>query len=161
MKVVVDMLGRTETLDFLIEENDAKFRFGSEAERAASILAVEPGVYSVVMNGRSYDARVSGKTVLLCGRAIDVDVRDPRAMAASKGAASGHGRQQILSPMPGKVVRILIAVGDSVEAGQGLIVVEAMKMQNEMKSPKAGVVVAMKAQEGATVGAGDVLAVIE
>jgi biotin carboxyl carrier protein len=63
--------------------------------------------------------------------------------------------------MPGKIVRLLVAEGDSVEAGQGLLVVEAMKMQNEMKAPKAGCVVSLKAHEGATVAAGDVLATIE
>ena len=62
--------------------------------------------------------------------------------------------------MPGKVVRLLVAVGDAVEAGQGLIVVEAMKMQNEMKSPKAGMVVEMKTKSGATVTAGEILLLI-
>ena len=63
--------------------------------------------------------------------------------------------------MPGKVVRVLVAPGDAVEAGQGLIVVEAMKMQNEMKASRAGRVAAVPAKEGATVAAGDVLATIE
>ncbi|HSB13592.1 MAG TPA: acetyl-CoA carboxylase biotin carboxyl carrier protein subunit, partial [Bryobacteraceae bacterium] len=65
------------------------------------------------------------------------------------------------APMPGKVVRVLAAEGDLVEAGQGLLVVEAMKMQNEVKAPKAGRVAALAAREGGTVAAGDVLAVIE
>jgi biotin carboxyl carrier protein len=63
--------------------------------------------------------------------------------------------------MPGKVVRVLVSVGDPVEPGQGLIVVEAMKMQNEMKSPKAGIVVEIKTKDGATVAAGEILVVIE
>ncbi len=63
--------------------------------------------------------------------------------------------------MPGKVVRVLVAEGDSVEAGAGLVVVEAMKMQNELKAPKSGVVVAVKAQPGATVAMGDMLVAIE
>jgi biotin carboxyl carrier protein len=63
--------------------------------------------------------------------------------------------------MPGKIVRVLVQAGDKVEAGAGIIVVEAMKMQNEMKAPKAGAVVSINADEGATVNAGDVLAVIE
>ena len=169
MKLVVDLLGRTFPLELQVEGNTARFRLGEDAERVASVVEVEPGVYSVLANGRSYDVRVAGRpgtqlgqtTVLLRGHAINVDVRDPRELSASKSAAAGHGRQQLASPMPGKVVRILVAVGDSVDAGQGLIVVEAMKMQNEMKSPKAGVVVELKAREGATVAAGDVLAVIE
>jgi biotin carboxyl carrier protein len=67
----------------------------------------------------------------------------------------------IIASMPGKVVRVLTEVGARVAAGDGIIVVEAMKMQNEMKAPKAGVVISINAEEGATVNAGDVLAVIE
>jgi len=67
----------------------------------------------------------------------------------------------VAAPMPGKIVRLLVAEGDSVAAGQGLLVMEAMKMQNEMKAPKAGRVVSLTAREGATVAAGDVLAAIE
>jgi biotin carboxyl carrier protein len=63
--------------------------------------------------------------------------------------------------MPGKIVRVLTAAGTEVEAGAGIVVVEAMKMQNEMKSPKAGRVAAVHVKEGATVNGGDVLAVIE
>ena len=67
----------------------------------------------------------------------------------------------MLAPMPGKVVRILVAEGDEVEKGKGVLVVEAMKMQNEIKSPKKGVVKKLSAAEGSAVNAGDVLAVIE
>jgi biotin carboxyl carrier protein len=63
--------------------------------------------------------------------------------------------------MPGKVIRVLVAPGDTVEEGQGLVVVEAMKMQNEMKSPKAGRVVEVRARADATVGAGEILVVVE
>ena len=63
--------------------------------------------------------------------------------------------------MPGKVVRVQTEVGVSVEKGEGVVVVEAMKMQNEMKSPRAGVVVSIKVKPGDTVNSGDVLAVIE
>ena len=69
--------------------------------------------------------------------------------------------QTIASPMPGKVVRVLVAAGDTVELGQGIVVVEAMKMQNEMKAKRAGRVLEMTAKEGATVVAGEVLATIE
>jgi biotin carboxyl carrier protein len=62
--------------------------------------------------------------------------------------------------MPGKVVRVLVAVGDEVAAGQGLLVVEAMKMQNEMKAPRPGKVLSLSAAEGSTVTAGEVLATI-
>jgi biotin carboxyl carrier protein len=68
---------------------------------------------------------------------------------------------EILAPMPGKVVRVQTEAGASVEKGTGVVVVEAMKMQNEMKSPRAGVVVSINVKPGDTVNAGQVLAVIE
>jgi biotin carboxyl carrier protein len=99
--------------------------------------------------------------VVVNGRAFAVEVFDPREMRARKSAGAGEGRQNIAAMMPGKVVRVLVAQGDEVEAGQGLIVVEAMKMQNEMKSPKAGRVIEVKTKPDATVAAGEILMVIE
>jgi biotin carboxyl carrier protein len=68
--------------------------------------------------------------------------------------------QTITAPMPGKVVRVLIETGQMVEAGQGLVVVEAMKMQNELRAPRTGRVLSVPAKEGATVGAAEILATI-
>jgi len=92
----------------------------------------------------------------------EVTLTDPKHLRGA-GAAHGHeaGRAQVVAPMPGKVVRVLVERGQQVEAGQGVVVVEAMKMQNEMKSPKTGTVAELRAEPGATVNAGDVLAVIE
>ncbi|MEO8028477.1 MAG: biotin/lipoyl-containing protein [Bryobacteraceae bacterium] len=161
MKLAVEILGRSVSLEFKQDGTGVRYGFDGENEREATVVEIQPGVYSVLANGRSYDVRMAGQTVHLCGHAIDVEVRDPREWSASNSSAGGQGRQQIVAPMPGKVVRILVAVGDVVEAGQGLIVVEAMKMQNEMKSPKSGTVLEIKTTEGATVAAGDVLAIIE
>ena len=88
-----------------------------------------------------------------------VDPKRLRAAAAAGGHADGAAR--IVAPMPGKVVRVLVEQGAQVEAGTGVVVVEAMKMQNEMKAPKAGTVSAINVEIGATVNGGDVLAVIE
>ena len=74
---------------------------------------------------------------------------------------NGKGPRKLVAPMPGKIVRVLVAESAEVEAGQGVVVVEAMKMQNEIKSPKKGVVRKLVAMEGAAVNAGDVLAVVE
>jgi biotin carboxyl carrier protein len=91
-----------------------------------------------------------------------IRVMDPKRLHSAQSAgAHHHGAAEIVAPMPGKVVRVLVQVGAQVEAGAGIVVVEAMKMQNEMKAPKAGTVVAINAAVGATVNAGDVLAVIE
>ncbi|MGB7601077.1 MAG: biotin/lipoyl-containing protein, partial [Candidatus Sulfotelmatobacter sp.] len=76
-------------------------------------------------------------------------------------AADDHGPKNIVAPMPGKVVRLLVREGDEVEMGAGVAVVEAMKMQNEIKSPKKGTVQKILVTEGAAVNAGDVLAIVE
>ena len=76
-------------------------------------------------------------------------------------AADHQGPKKITAPMPGKVVRLLVREGDSVEAGAGVAVVEAMKMQNEIKSPKKGTVQKILVSESNPVNAGDVLAIVE
>ena len=131
-----------------------------------SAIEVEPGTYSILIGGHSYEVRTGplpeGQTwVDVAGRRQHFYLRDPRNGRPGSGTASRGGQATLKAPMPGKVVRILVAEGDIVEAGQGLVVVEAMKMQNEMKAPRAGVVKSIKAREGATVTAGEALMVIE
>jgi biotin carboxyl carrier protein len=130
-----------------------------------SVREVEPGVYSVLLEGRSFEVRTivtpNGLHVHVGGRQSTVEVRDPRNASRHSRAAAGSGRQNISTPMPGKVVRLLVSEGDAVDAGQGLVVVEAMKMQNEMKASRAGRVVEVRVRDGETVGAGDTLVVLE
>jgi biotin carboxyl carrier protein len=98
----------------------------------------------------------------LRGNIYPVTIFDPKRLrSAQTSDRHHHGAAEIVSPMPGKVVRVLVTVGAEVQKGAGLIVVEAMKMQNEMKSPQTGVVVSIKVSPGDTVNAGDVLAVVE
>lgn len=127
----------------------------------ASVSRPEEGVYSVLWNGRVYEARVEGAAVVVNGVRFEIEVRDPRRWSRSGGAAGLDGRQHLVAPMPGRVVRVLAAPGDRVQAGQGILVVEAMKMQNEMKAARAGTVASISAREGAPVAQGEVLAVIE
>jgi len=89
------------------------------------------------------------------------ELRDPRALRSRARAADDHGPRKLTAPMSGKVVRVLAREGDAVEAGTGVLVVEAMKMQNEIKSPKKGTIQKMLAAEGGAVNAGDVLAIVE
>lgn len=134
----------------------------SSFERDYSLEPSGPEIFSILIEGRSYQATVlSPGTIQVNDRVFDVEIDDPRELRARKSAGAQHGRQNVLAPMPGKVVRVLVSVGETIEAGQGLIVVEAMKMQNEMKSPKAGIVVEIKTKDGATVAAGEILIVIE
>ncbi len=133
----------------------------------ADAIEISPNTISVILDGHSFVIHVTpsqdGKLKLQCGpHEFSADIADPRVWKGRKqGALEAEGRQQILAPMPGKVIRLLVAAGDTVAAGQGLIVVEAMKMQNEIKSPKTGVVERLLVQEGQTVNAGDVLAWVE
>ncbi len=138
-----------------------------EVESADLENAVQgaPGVYSILRDGRSYEVRAtemeSGLQLRVNGRDYLAEVRDQRDAPPKSRTGGGEGRQKVMASMPGKVIRVLVEQGDTVEAGQGLVVVEAMKMQNEMKSPKAGRVAQLAAKSGGAVMAGEVLAVIE
>jgi biotin carboxyl carrier protein len=90
-----------------------------------------------------------------------VEVRDPRSLRGRTRATDDQGPRKITAAMPGKVVRLLVHEGDQVEPGRGVAVVEAMKMQNEIKSPKKGTIQKILVGEGAAVNAGDVLAIVE
>jgi biotin carboxyl carrier protein len=126
------------------------------------VRETEPGIYSVTHEGRSVTVTMGENGwAEAAGRVFQTEVTDPRNATAGKGAAGRGGQIKLTSPMPGKVIRILVQAGDAVTAGQGLVVVEAMKMQNEMKAPRDAKVVAIKTQETATVGAGEVLLILE
>ena len=108
--------------------------------------SAEPGRFAVTLRGASYEVKIV----------------DPKRLGSGQATGSqDHAEAQILATMPGKVVRVLVELGTEVKVGAGIVVVEAMKMQNELKTPKAGTVVKLNATVGETVNAGDVLAVIE
>jgi len=163
MKIHLLIDDRAEDLELLTSNGDTcLFRLGTESPpRQASVVAVEPSVYSVLLDGTSYDVRIAGSVVEVGDRRFHIDVIDPRDWRQSASAAAAGGRQQVIASMPGKVVRVLVAEGDEMEAGQGLVVVEAMKMQNEMQAPKSGRVTSVTVAAGDTVAAGQVLVVIE
>ena len=126
----------------------------------------ERDVLSLIIGGKAYEVRRDGSNgsfqLWVNGVAVEAEVRDPRSLRGRKDRSGGaEGAKKITAPMPGKVVRILAPAGTEVESGQGVIVIEAMKMQNELKSPKAGKVTKVAAKEGAAVNAGDVLAIVE
>ena len=134
---------------------------------AADAVEVAPHTFSILVRGQSFEVRVApsaeGKLKLQTGaQELTAEVIDPRAWSGRRqGSAEAAGRQQIVAPMPGKVVRLLVKAGEQVEAGQGLFVVEAMKMKNELRSPKSGTVERVLAKEGQTVNAGEILAWVE
>jgi len=161
MKLALTLNGKPEQIEILAGPPACRFRLGDNAVREASVETCEHGVYSVILDGKSYNAYIDAAGITVAGRRFEVEVHDPRKWSAKSCRHGGEGVQTIVSPMPGKVVRVLVAPGDLVEAGQGLLVVEAMKMQNEMKAPRTGRVSAVPAKEGSTVLAGEALVAIE
>jgi biotin carboxyl carrier protein len=132
---------------------------------SADAVEVSPGTYSLLIDGQSFEIRVEklgdDLRISVGGSEYTARVRDPRKWQRNHSATqSSEARLKVLAPMPGRIVRVLVAQGDAVAAGQGLLVVEAMKMQNEIRSPKSGSVERLLVKEGQAVNAGETIAVI-
>jgi biotin carboxyl carrier protein len=136
---------------------------GREVEVDA-VLA-RPDVLSLRIGNQAYEVkceRVAGDLHLWVGSVrFAAEVGDPRSLRGRVRAVDDDGPKKLTAPMPGKIVRVMVSQGDEVEAGSGVLVVEAMKMQNEIKSPKKGMIQKIMVSEGAAVNAGDVLAIVE
>jgi biotin carboxyl carrier protein len=123
--------------------------------------------FSLIVDNRSFEIEVDPNgdeyRVLVDGRNYHVNLIDERRVRAGGGQAGSvsQGRQRVSVPMPGKVTAVLVAEGDKVEKGQGLVIVEAMKMENEVRSPIAGEVKEINVKEGDTVEGGASLLVVE
>ena len=126
-----------------------------------NLVEVEPGVYSILVDGVVREARVDGSTVTIAGQRYEIERTDPRKYVRQGSGSRAEGRASVKAPMPGKIVRVLVNMGDPVAAGQGIAVVEAMKMQNEVKTTVMGTVTNVFVKDGDTVIAGALLAVIE
>jgi len=130
----------------------------------ADAVRISRGSYSILLGKRSFEISVEqipdGLLVRTNGREYQIRIKDPRSWKQGRGQGIElEGRQQLTAPMPGKIVRALVAMGEKVQAGQPLLVIEAMKMQNEIRSPKSGTIEKL-AREGQTVNAGEVLAIV-
>ena len=131
----------------------------------ADALKISSHLYSILLGGRSLDVTVEetaeGFLVQVAGRELKVQITDPRSRRNTHaGSIELEGRQRVTATMPGKIVSVLVAAGQKVESGQGLFVIEAMKMQNEIRSPKSGTVERLLVSDGKTVSAGEVIAII-
>ena len=136
-----------------------------EAIEVDAVIA-RPNVMSIIIGGIAYEIKrertASDMHLWVKSARFAVDVRDPRSLRSRRAKGAGiEGPQKLLAPMPGKIVRIVASQGQEVDAGHGVLVIEAMKMQNELKSPKKGTVKQIMVAEGASVTAGDVLAIVE
>jgi len=141
-------------------------RFSSDGEPLmADGEEISPGIYSILIDGRSYEAQVSKRpgdaegysspyTVNVGLRQYLVEIRDPRRRRRDGAGVQEQGPQEIVAPMPGKIVEVLVRENQEVVRDQGLLVIEAMKMQNVIRAPRAGRVERLYAQEGTGVEAG-------
>lgn len=166
MKLEIRIANRLRTVE--LERSAEGWRAQIDGREVAADLAeIASGMYSVLLAGRSHEVRVEplpGSEFLRIQSGTEeftAEIIDPRIWRGRRGGViEAEGRQQIVAPMPGKVIRVLVKAGDKVEANQGLLVVEAMKMQNEIRSPKTGAIERLLVTEGQTVNAGEVLAVV-
>jgi biotin carboxyl carrier protein len=155
---LLEVLGRNEQVEY-------KLTGASEKNGALSVREASPGVFSILDGYRSFTLRVARQEewieAWVNGKCERFRISDPRDQARAARSLPASGPRELRALMPGKVVKLLVREGDRVNAGTGVIVVEAMKMQNEMKSPKDGRVSRIHIGEGSAVGAGDALLVIE
>ena len=161
----VTITGTTHKVELFRVESGWRCKLDGN-ELPLDVTSIQSGVLSILVNGKSYEVKqetTATETNIVIGRErFGAVVRDPRSFRSRKGTgAAEEGVKKLTAPMPGKVVRILAPLGSAVEAGQGILVIEAMKMQNEMKSPKKGTVKRIATTEGAAVEAGQVLAEVE
>jgi biotin carboxyl carrier protein len=173
LKLRIDVDGEAHFLEFFPEKkgNGERITYSLDlspsSSGSASIVETMPGVFSVLLGERSFLVNVGRGTegeleVWTSGdERHAISLADMRDRSSRRAKTSGNGPVEVRAQMPGKVIKVLVAAGATVEAGQGLVVVEAMKMQNEMKAPKGGRVARIHAREGATVVAGEPLVVVE
>jgi biotin carboxyl carrier protein len=168
MKLKARTGDREEELLLKLEDGRIAAEIGNRVY-ALEVREIESNCYLFFLHHNVHECRVSERPaaketfdVTIHGRSHEVTIVDPKRLRTGQNSdRHQHGAAEIRAAMPGKVVRVQTAAGETVEKGAGVLVVEAMKMQNEMKSPRAGVVVSMNVKAGDTVNAGDVLAVIE
>jgi biotin carboxyl carrier protein len=171
MQLRVEVNGRLRTVD--VEQAEGLYRVVIDGvARMVDAAAVDASTFSLIClaDGRSSQEVGLSPT----GLPGEIAVHMPTGVATARvltgaasrfgrgtGAAQAAGTQQVLAPMPGKVVKILVTAGDEVKARQGLVVIEAMKMENELRSPKDGRVSDVLVTEGASVEAGRPLVIVE
>lgn len=164
MTYEISIDGKNYRLELTQSEGRWSCRLNGREIEVDAVLA-RPNVLSLRIGNKAYEVkceRVANDVHIWVGsQRFAPEVRDPRSLRSRAHATDDHGPRKLTAPMPGKVVRLLMAQGSEVEAGAGVVVVEAMKMQNEVKSPKKGTIQKILVSEGAAVSAGDVLAIVE
>lgn len=156
--------GKSYRLDLNQTDRGWSCRVDGRDVEVDAVLA-RPNVLSLRIGNKAYEVkceRVGADVHIWVGsRRFSTEVRDPRSLRGRVRSVHDQGPKKLTAPMPGKIVRVLVSQGTEVEAGAGVLVVEAMKMQNEVKSPQKGRIQKILVSEGAAVNAGDVLAIVE
>ncbi len=159
--------GHDHRLDVRQDKDGLHVRL-DDGEFSVDFLQVDPGLYSLLIGGRSYEIDLlrmeDALMVLVDGQPFRVEIQEEQERRLRAAAGKGEvktGKRTVAAPMPGKVVRLLVRPGDVVRPGDGIIVVEAMKMENELKAVAAGTVKEVRVVEGKAVSAGEILVVME
>lgn len=164
MQLQIEWNGKPVTVQLRPRDNGTWEMESGGKMFAVDVRTIARNLYHLILDGRSYDVQVtsSGSEVILSRRGGNITLKTPDERKWS-GSAAGGGASDgtIAAPMPGKVVKYHVKVGDTVQAGQGVVIVEAMKMQNELKSPVNGKVVKLGPAEGTAVESGILLIQIE
>ena len=165
MRYDIRLGGKTYRLELQKRDDGWECRLDG-GEISVRAEQVSPDTLSLFIGGKSvevrHEASGSDAAIFIRGARYEVSVEDPRSWRGrSRAAQDEAGPQKLIASMPGKVVRVLAHEGDAVVSGQGIVVVEAMKMQNEIRSPRAGVLKKLLAHEGMKVNAGEVLGIVE
>jgi biotin carboxyl carrier protein len=164
MKIRIAVQGTQRTVE-LTHPGDRP-RWAIDGQRLeADAVEVSPGIYSVLIDGKSIEVRVEANSpelrVLANGKEYLAAIENRRELKKNRaGTAQLEGRQNVVAPMAGKIIRSLVKAGDEVQSGQGLVIVEAMKMQNEIRSPKTGKIERVTVAEGQAVNPGDIVVVV-
>ena len=161
MRFVISLNGKDHEVDVSLREGAFECRIDGRTIEA-DITQIAPDTLSILHEGKSYEVRRGANNTIAVGEHnYEISLTDPRSWQSRHRVATGtSGPQKVTASMPGRVVRVLAAAGTHIRAGQGLVVIEAMKMQNEVRAPRDGTVTAVLVQEGTPVNAGEVLAIV-
>jgi biotin carboxyl carrier protein len=168
VRLEVEAGGRTRIVELRRDQNGAVEVTVEGRRRVADVIRIGQA-WSLLLDGRSYELAIVERSpgelmVSVNGRQVPVSMpaARPAVRVRGRGGAAGRqGPQRVVAPLPGRVVKVLVKPGDAVTARQALVVVEAMKMENELRSPRDGTVAEVRAAEGTSVEANAVLVVID
>ena len=166
MRFNLEIDGRSRKVDVDPADTPGQWRIRVDGEAVeADAHLLRPGVLSLLIGGKSYrvvlDADPADPALHIGAQRVPYRIDDPRSARSRRRQAKSDGPVSLKASMPGRVVRLLVEKGAAVAAHQGVLVIEAMKMQNEITAPKEGRVADLRVAAGDTVAAGDVLAIIE